>query len=378
MDRSGVRRVVKGAAAGLIHYSGLRKAMSSVRRSQAGGRRVMIAGYHRVVEDFTAEVQRSIPGTLISKATLRRHLEDAHALGYDFASLADAVDVIAGRRAAKKDLFVVTFDDGYREVYEHAYPILKAMGVPSIIYLPTDFIGTKKRFNHDRLFHLIQTATTRRFKPLYEAMTPAAAVLLGPIFAGLKTTAAALDDFLGLYPTQTLTEIIDGLEAQLGGGAELTPALGEVSSWDEIRTMARNGVNFGAHTLGHCVLTLEPEAEVDRQISESKRIIEHELSQPCVDFAYCNGWYSEEVVRALVRHGFRSGVTTEDLLNRRGGDPFTLKRKILWENFSLGMTGRYSSPLTGCHIDDVFGLLNLHHPVLGKRPQSVRASPGGL
>ncbi len=48
-------------------------------------------------------------------------------------------------------------------------------------------------------------------------------------------------------------------------------------------------------------------------------------------------------------------MTTEDLPNRMGGDPFTLKRKVLWENFSIGMLGDYSSALTGCQLDDCFG-----------------------
>ena len=42
------------------------------------------------------------------------------------------------------------------------------------------------------------------------------------------------------------------------------------------------------------------------------------------DFAYCNGWYSDEIIRVLAANGFRSGVTTEDFPNKIGGDPFTL------------------------------------------------------
>jgi hypothetical protein len=80
------------------------------------------------------------------------------------------------------------------------------------------------------------------------------------------------------------------------------------------------------------------------------------------DFAYCNGWYSDEVIAALVRNGFRSAVTTEDMPNLIGGDPFTLKRKVLWENFSLGVTGEYSPSLTVCQLDDCFGMLGMRSP----------------
>lgn len=364
-----VRRVAKAAAAGAMHYSGARRAMAAWRRYQSGGRRILIVSYHRVVADFTGELQRSIPGLLISQETFRRHLEEAHAAGYAFASIGDAVDVMAGRRTTKQDLFVVTFDDGYRDVYRYAYPVLKQMGVPAIQYLPTAFVGTDRRFNHDRLFHLVRRAMERRFKPLYDAMPPAAPALLEPVLAGHKSLSASLDDFIGEHPTATLTALIDALEQQLGGGADLVPEQGDVMGWDEVRRMARDGFDFGAHTLGHTVLTLESPETVEREILESKRCVEREVGIEVKDFAYCNGWYSDEVIRVLARHGFRSGVTTEDFPNQIGGDPFTLKRKVLWENFSLGALGDYSSALTACQLDDCFGVLGMSHPVPGKRPQ---------
>lgn len=363
-----VRRAVKVAAAGVLHYSGLRKAMAVYRRSQSGGRRILIVSYHRVVSDFTGELQRSIPGLLISQETFRRHLEEAAAAGYEFASMGDALDVMAGRKVARKDLCVVTFDDGYRDVYRYGYPILKQMGVPAIVYLPTAFIGTNQRFNHDRLFHLVCLAKARRLNPYFSSSLPASTMeLLQPVLTGLKTPSAALDDFIGEHSSLELLEIIHALERELGGGAELLPEQGDIMNWDEVRRMARDGFEFGAHTLGHTVLTLEPPDVVEREIVESKRTIEREVGITVRDFAYCNGWYSDEIIRVLMTHGFRSGVTTEDLPNRIGGDPFTLKRKVLWENFSLGMLGDYSSALTGCQLDDCFGVLGMSHPVPGRR-----------
>jgi peptidoglycan/xylan/chitin deacetylase (PgdA/CDA1 family) len=367
-----IRRMVKGAAAGLMHYSGVRKAMASYRRTQSGGRRILIVSYHRVVSDFTGELQRSIPGLLISQETFQKHLEEAAAAGYEFASIGDAVDVMSGKRVAKKDLCVVTFDDGYRDVYRYAYPVLKKLGVPAITYLPTAFIGTDRRFNHDRLFHLVRKLQERKTRPLFDTLPPAAAELLQPILSGQKTASATLDDFIEVHPGSTLTEVIDALEQQLGGDAELTPEQGDIMGWDEVRRMHRDGFEFGAHTLGHTVLTLESTESVEREIGESKRTIERELGTPVLDFAYCNGWYSDEIIRVLQAQGFRSAVTTEDVPNRIGGDPFALKRKVLWENFSLGMLGDYSPSLTTCQLDDCFGVLGMSSPVMGKRPHQAR------
>ncbi|MDC0707348.1 polysaccharide deacetylase family protein [Stigmatella sp. ncwal1] len=346
--------------------------MATYRRGQSGGRRILIVSYHRVVGDFTGELQRSIPGLLISQETFRRHLEEASSAGYAFATMGEAVDVMNGAKVAKQDLCVVTFDDGYRDVYRYAYPVLKQMGVPAIVYLPTDFIGTNRRFNHDRLFHLVNRAKQRRLKPYFSTLTGPALELMVPIMSGRKTASAALDDFIGEHSAGALVEVIEALERELGGGPDMLPEQGDIMGWDEVRRMAQDGFEFGAHTLGHTVLTLEPREVVEREILESKLAIEREVPIQVKDFAYCNGWYSDEIISVLKQHGFRSGVTTEDLLNRIGGDPFTLKRKVLWENFSIGMLGDYSPALTGCQFDDCFGLLGMSHPVPGRRTHLSR------
>jgi peptidoglycan/xylan/chitin deacetylase (PgdA/CDA1 family) len=282
---------------------------------------------------------------------------------------------MAGRRTARKDLCVVTFDDGYRDVYRYGYPVLKEMGVPAITYLPADLIGTQQRFNHDRLFHLLRLLQSQQKQVLFDVMPGPAAELVETVLTGRKRLSAALDDFIGQYPSATLVETIQALEARLEPGTPLLPEQGDLMDWEEVRRMARDGFEFGAHTLGHVVLTHEPLEVVEREVRESKALIEREAGITVRDFAYCNGWYSDEVIGVLKRNGFRSAVTTEDMSNLIGGDPFTLKRKVLWENFSVGLAG-YSRSLTVCQLDDCFGVLGLREPVPGRRPQHSKAVLG--
>jgi peptidoglycan/xylan/chitin deacetylase (PgdA/CDA1 family) len=370
-----LRRAAKAAAANVLHYTGLRRAIASARRLRCGGRRVLILSYHRVVEDFTGAVQTSIPGLLVSRETFRRQLLDLRASGYEFLSMSDALEVIAGRRRAQGDVCVVTFDDGYRDVYLNAFPVLKELGVPAVVYVPSGYVGSGRRFNHDRIYHLFRILQTRGFRPVYEALPAAAAGVVEPLLAGQLTAAAAVDAFLSEQPGGIALRLIEALGAQLGGGPELLPEGGEVMGWDELREMADAGIEVGAHTVSHTVLPLESQEQAEWEIRASKAQLEQQLGRPCVHFAYCNGWYSEELVRVLAQAGFRSAVTTEDLPNRVGGDPFTLKRKVLWENFSLGFDGTYSSRVTGCQLDDVFSTLGGGRVVLGRKPQRGPLGP---
>ncbi|HZH04499.1 MAG TPA: polysaccharide deacetylase family protein, partial [Myxococcaceae bacterium] len=268
-------------------------------------------------------------------------------------------------------LCVVTFDDGYRDVYRYAYPVMKQMGIPAITYLPSAFVGTGRRLTHDRLFHLARWVHKNHVKIIYDALPPAGALLFSDIFSGRKTVSAALDDFIEHTPNGVLTALVDALDQQLGAGVAMIPEQGDLMDWNDVRRMSNDGFDFGAHTLHHTVLTLESPESIEHEVRTSKEALEKELGKPVRDFAYCNGWYSDEVIEALKRNGFRSAVTTEDFYNRIGGDPFTLKRKVLWENFSTGALGDYSSTLTLCQLDDVFGMFRVNNPVLGKRPQTV-------
>jgi len=365
-----IRRSVRQAGATFFHYSGLRSAAALVRRRWAGGRRVLILGYHRVVDDLRRELQRSIPAALISTGTFRRQLEAAAAAGYEFASLDRAVDVITGQRPAKKDLIVITFDDGYRDIYLHAYPILKLMGIPAILYLPATLIGTQQRFDHDRLYQALCVAR-RREERIHNGLPPSAVSLLAPVLKGRKTVSQTVDDFIAQQSSELLHQVTEELCRSLGDELGNSSVGGEIMSWPEARRMSSDGFQFGAHTLRHVVLTWEGPTRIEREIVGSKELIERELGTRVEHFSYCNGWYSEQIVRCLVRHGFRSAVTTEDSLNRIGGDPFALKRKILHENFSIGPTGRYSRALTACHLDDVFGTFGIDRPVIGRRRQRI-------
>ena len=69
----------------------------------------------------------------------------------------------------------------------------------------------------------------------------------------------------------------------------------------------------------------------------------------------------------------KAGTATEDMPNVPGSDPYALKRKVLWEASSLGLTG-YSDALIACQFDDTFGMLAVQKPVMGARPTNFETA----
>src|SRR5712664_596454 len=141
-----------------------------------------------------------------------------------------------------------------------------------------------------------------------------------------------------------------------------------------LREMDAHGVSTGGHTAEHTVLTNNRFDEARREIALCKATIEKHLKKPIAHFAYCNGWYSAGVAQALRAEGFVSAVTTEDMSNMPGVDPYALKRKVLWEMSSAGILGGWSKALAACQFNDTFGVLALQKPVLGARPTRFGSS----
>jgi peptidoglycan/xylan/chitin deacetylase (PgdA/CDA1 family) len=361
------RRVGKGAAALALHYSGARELLSTVQRRAVGGRRVLILSYHRVVADFAGEAKRSLYTLNIEQKTFRRHLEVLQE-SHDVVSLDDALSVLDGTRQAARDVAVVTFDDGYRDVYQHAFPVLRDLRIPAVLYVPSGFVGTSRRLGHDRLFAALRRMRERGIGPMAVGVGNPGERWLIDALEGGAPPEVALERLIARYPTPGLLRLADSLDDRLGLAAYKAPE-GELPvTWEMLREMESHGVVAGAHTAEHTVLTNQRLDDARREIAACKGTLEKGLKRPVTHFAYCNGYYSAGVAQALKAEGFVSAVTTEDMPNAPGVDPFALKRKVLWEASSAGILGLYSKPLIACQFEDTFGMLALQKPVLGGRP----------
>lgn len=359
------RRAAKAVAARALYHSGARSLMARLRRVSAGGARVLILSYHRVVGDFAEDAKTGLPSLMIGRDTFRRHVEHL-ANEFEVLSLDGALAVLAGRRKAQRDVAVLTFDDGYRDNFQHAYPILREAGVPAHVFLPTDYTGTAAALPHDRLYRALTLLEGRRVDPRTLGLTPDAAAALDAARAGASEVPGQIEALIATHPTSTVTALAERLERRLGlSPLDGIPDGARPLTWDQCREMAAHGVDFGGHTGGHTVLVHESPACIEREVRRCKEAIAEHLGAPPRHFAYPNGYYHPGVAAALAAHGFRSAVTTEDEPNEPGVDPFRLRRKVLWEEFSRGPFGRYSHPLTACQLDDVFGMLALRKAVPG-------------
>ena len=79
----------------------------------------------------------------VSPENFSRQLDYISRKGYEVISLDELVSIIKDNKSFKRNKVVITFDDGYKDNFTHAYPVLKRYGFPATIFLVTDLIGKK-------------------------------------------------------------------------------------------------------------------------------------------------------------------------------------------------------------------------------------------
>lgn len=222
----------------------------------------------------------------------------------------------------------VTVDDGYSD-FQEASAVFAEYGIPVTVFLVTDFLDGKSWLWFDRVVYAFRHAKV--VAPSVEM--PDGRVLRFQLESDAARRAAGqqVADLAVALTAVQRRELADGLPRLLRTELpEQAPPEYRPLSWEAVRTLAATGVEFGAHTKTHPILSaLTNPQELRDEIVGSKARIESQLERPVLHFCYPNGKMADigppavEVVRAA---GMQTAVTAEPGLNGRHSDPFLMNR----------------------------------------------------
>jgi len=223
----------------------------------------------------------------------------------------------------------ITFDDGYRDCYEFAFPILKKYRAPATVFVATGVIETGDVLWHDRVFDALRFATVERAQ-LSDPELPELAVDPKSLRRSLQQVRKRFRSLHGEARRKLIDEVERKLKPERPAGAEP-----RMLTWKQIREMRQAGIEFGSHTVSHPILSEIPKAEVMWELRESMLRLSEELGSPVSSFAYPNGGeldYNDYVKEALIECGYTYAVTTRAGINRPFENPFELKRDLAWQS----------------------------------------------
>jgi peptidoglycan/xylan/chitin deacetylase (PgdA/CDA1 family) len=303
-------RSIRRGAIWCIVQSGLIEA-----KRKLTGRRDFILTFHRVrPEGQKLDAFDTCPS--ISISLFRQTLEYVKSR-YTLVSLKELVDCPASAAARA----AITFDDGWRDNYDIAYPILRELDIPAIIFVATGKIGSSEYFWQQKLGNLFRQTANDLADVLGRELRRAFALGTNEPLNGNMYKLAVLRGKRMSFAK--LESILD----RLAKYNRDQPNVNRVFlSETEILEMSRNGVDFGSHTVNHFILSQQTRTIIDQELSESKIRLECLLGKPIDAVAYPNGDMTDEVLLSAKTIGYRIGCSTERGMVTRNFDALRLPR----------------------------------------------------
>lgn len=238
------------------------------------------------------------------------------------------------RRVKKKEplrrCVAVTFDDGFKDNYKNAYPILREYNIPATIFLTTGYIESGNAPWFIKLRYIFMKTEKAWFR-----FSTNDKVVLVPMRTKPEKFAASerAMAYLKGCPDGERLALLDRLCEELRV-REFEEIKDLMLDWHQIKEMSENGISFGAHTVSHPVLATMPLGLAEKEISESRKTIEEKIGSRITSFAYPFGkkaQYRPELFPILERLQFKCAVTAEWGANNYHTCLFALNRGVPWE-----------------------------------------------
>jgi peptidoglycan/xylan/chitin deacetylase (PgdA/CDA1 family) len=239
---------------------------------------------------------------------------------------------------------MITFDDGYYDNLANAYPVLSAYRLPAVIFLATDYMERNVPFYWD----YVSSCFYRTKKDSADL----------PVLGFRQWVEGNDRDALMLEWIEAVKRIPEAEKqravAQLDKVLEVDipdDAFSEIFlTWDQVRFLSQNGIEFGAHTASHPILTRVTLEQAQDEIVKSKRRIEEEIGKRVVSLAYPNGGaadFSPEIMKIAGASGIDiafSLLAGPTLYKTVQAQPFSIRRIFLvhsdsFERFVMKLNG---------------------------------------
>ncbi|MGB2713838.1 MAG: polysaccharide deacetylase family protein [Vicinamibacterales bacterium] len=270
-----------------LYYGGLRAlGVPALRRRLID--EALILCYHNVIP--ARQDQAGDPGLHVRVDTFERQIQWLRR-HYTIVSLRTLVERLESG-ASLRSLAAITFDDGYRGVFENAVPILRRCVVPATVFVVAEAVGSPAGFWWDHRAVVDTITPDRRRRWLSELCGEGAAILARhPISADVALPPSHL------------------------------PA-----DWQTIRTSMSEILDIGAHSATHRTLPSLSDADLERELVSSRETIGQAIGRHPDFLAYPYGIWDARVRERAREAGYRAALTLDTGLNRTRADLWSLRR----------------------------------------------------
>ena len=261
-------------------------------------RDVLVVNYHLVAPDAPPHITGVLPNKTPDQFEqdllfLKRH--------YNVVSYADACAARNGGEPLPKRAMMISFDDGFRECYDHVRPLLLKHDLPCTFFLITDSVNNRALAYPNRTalcLHAIRLCDDDELARLHSVFVAQHNIEAGESRAELFQAVRAL--------TIRDLAVLDTLETELNVEPiaylrDHTPYL----TIDQIQEMRGDGFTFGAHTKTHPQMWLVDDARLEAELAGSCNAVCELTGEPTAPFAFpyrSNGLSRDRLAAIRERH----------------------------------------------------------------------------
>jgi peptidoglycan/xylan/chitin deacetylase (PgdA/CDA1 family) len=277
--------------------------------------------YHSVLPDPSLWVDTW--GEIAHSELVFRAQMELLATEFHPTSLDDAIKHIRDGDDLPRRSVVITFDDGYSDNYEFAMPALNRTGVPATFYVTVDCVENKRLPWPSRLRFAFRKTKLSAWNDSqgknWQLNSPAERV---------EAFLSSCDVCCQLSGKEQENFVV-GVEQELDAKIPCHQA-SPMLSYEQMRSLQRNGHTVGSHTMTHPNMAYLKQDEAVHEFSESKRRLELNLEASIPHFSYpcpaLSPHWSAQTAEQSRAAGYETAVTTDSGITRTGDNPFSLRR----------------------------------------------------
>jgi len=290
---------------------------------------LLVLMYHRILPATDERLSTEQPGMIVHPETLHMHLRTIRE-HFEIVQLDNWLERAGNGQPTPERACALTFDDGWLDNYEYAYPILVREQAPATIFVVSDMVGSNKSFWPERLANLLQRGLAEHGAKLFDH----------PACAWLRDLNVPLPTASGVLSRDRLDRIISS--AKRHTDAVLHTKLDQMEKalsvdsyqrdmalvdWAQLGEMAASGlVTIGSHTRRHTRLIPDISTNIlHDEIAGSRTAIEEQIGRRVRLFCYPNGDASPKA-RALVARHYLGACSTLHGWHRQGDDNHMIRR----------------------------------------------------
>lgn len=265
---------------------------------------IYIFNYHRVGNALATPFDPNVFSC--NEEQFEQHLS-FYKNNFDMLHMDELSEALAKGRKGKFGL--ITFDDGYIDNYQLAFPLLKQEKLSAAFYVPTDYIDSRLIPWWDEVAFMVRLAgvtSVQLSDGVIDVDKQNIRRTVRLILNQFKKDIRPVPDKLQVY-RELLKPTEDMREEQL------------FMNWSQLSEMQQAGMTIGSHTCSHNILSHLSEEQQRYELAQSKALLEQKLGQCIKTIAYPVGGfncYTEKTCELAKHVGYDFAFTFTNLLNR--------------------------------------------------------------